>query len=204
MSSTHPDKLCDGCNLVKSDKESPCTQCNILQPIVKLEEGEGPVITEISVKVEVLGDGDDGRGEEKQGEKRIRGATKCQHCNQWFHNKDSALIHRVISHASPYCFPCDAVFEDVAQMEHHVRATHRDIRCEQCQKVFGGKLELAKHRASVHQMFACKFCDYQFPASGLSATRQKPIGSRCSLAPPPKSTTPQQCTSSTPCSTSPK
>ena len=173
MNSTHPDKLCNGCNLVKSDKESPCTQCNILQPIVKLEEGEGPVITEISVKVEVLGDGDDGRGEEKVGEKRIRGATKCQHCNQWFHNKDSALIHRVISHASPYCFPCDAVFEDVAQMEHHVRATHRDIRCEQCQKVFGGKLELAKHRASVHQMFACKFCDYQFPASGLSAHKAK-------------------------------
>ena len=39
----HLDRLCDVCNLVKSDKESrECSQCNILQPIVKLEEGEGP------------------------------------------------------------------------------------------------------------------------------------------------------------------
>ena len=176
MSSTHPDKFSSCCNVFKSEekeeeRDGGCAECNILQPIVKLEEGEGSVITEI--KVEVVGDDEEAREEEGGDKDKVRGATKCQHCNQWFDNKDSALIHRVTSHASPYCFPCDAVFEDVAEMENHVRATHREIRCDHCQKVFGEKLELAKHRASVHQMFACKFCDYQFHASALATHKAK-------------------------------
>ena len=180
LNSMHSDNFCRGCNVLKQDKDDfcaqcdkdkdkgdPCTQCDILQPIVKLEEGDGPVITEI--KVEVVEE----LGQEDGANKTVEGATKCQHCNQWFHNKDSALIHRVISHSSPYCFPCDAVFEDVAQLENHVRATHREIKCDQCQKVFAGKLELAKHRAAKHQVFACKFCDDQFPALGLAAHKAK-------------------------------
>ncbi|XP_066275799.1 uncharacterized protein [Branchiostoma lanceolatum] len=95
----------------------------------------------------------------------------CDHCGQFFNNKDMKRHEMQLSKARPYKCEvknCKSSFKEKGQLRNHVRIVHDRSRfpCpyEGCKKTFGTKSTMLKHYR-VHtdeRSYQCSFCGKMF------------------------------------------
>nr|XP_053647697.1 zinc finger protein 468-like [Cherax quadricarinatus] len=110
-----------------------------------------------------------------KGDKRKRGAARCNYCSKSYSNRQKLLCHIRMVHTKdvPYqCAKCQTCYSSIYSLCLHVSVTHGhtlpqqeslmipSYKCSRCMSKFTSQVALIKHMQDCeHKYFTCDVCD---------------------------------------------